>query len=144
MKRCNACFRYAVGKPTYCPHCGRSYDVRLCPRGHASPRNVQFCSVCGSDNLSTAAPPEDLLARASRLVLVAAFWMFGAIAAGALALAFLRSLDVNALAAPLLQLGVALALLYWTSTLLPGPVRKVGKAAGRRAWKAVKERQKRP
>ena len=138
MKRCTACFRYAAGRPTYCPHCGRSYGVRLCPRGHASPRNVQFCSICGSADLSTPAPPEALLARASRVVLVATLWLFGSIAAGALAVSFLASLDVGQLAGPLVSLALMWALIYWTSTLLPGPVRKVGRAAARHAWKGIR------
>jgi hypothetical protein len=144
MKRCNACFRYAVGKPTYCPHCGRSYEVRLCPRGHASPRNVQFCSICGSGDLSTPAPPEDVLARASRWLLVFALYAFGVIAAGSVGVALIASLDLRQLAGPLFSLAVMWALLYWTSTLVPGPIKKVGRAAGRRAWRAIKGGRERP
>jgi len=99
---------------------------------------VQFCSICGSADLSTPAPPEALLARASRVVLVATLWLFGSIAAGALAVSFLASLDVGQLAGPLVSLALMWALIYWTSTLLPGPVRKVGRAAARHAWKGIR------
>lgn len=143
MKRCNACFRYALDDPRYCPNCGRSYDVRICVRGHLNPRTVQFCTECGSDDLSTPAPPEGLLGRLSRWVLVGAVYFFVAIVGISLVLGLLASLDLRDLTEPLLMLALMLAFLYWTTTLLPGPVKRIGRAAGRQVVKAVKGRQRR-
>lgn len=56
MRFCNHCGRYTAGKPLYCTFCGRSYDVRLCPRKHVNPRYAELCSQCGSRELSTPHP----------------------------------------------------------------------------------------
>jgi hypothetical protein len=44
------------GQPLFCNSCGRSYDVKLCPRRHANPRTAEACSQCGSRDLSTPQP----------------------------------------------------------------------------------------
>jgi hypothetical protein len=143
MKRCNYCFRYALDQPTFCPYCGRSYDVRLCPRGHVNPRNVQFCATCGSDELSTPAPPESLLGRLSRWTLKITLYMTAAVMLMAIGAGLVASLDWSMLAQPLVALLLMLGVIYWTTTLLPGPIKKVGKAAGRQIAKSVKSRRKR-
>ena len=56
MKYCYQCGRITTGKPLYCNSCGRSYDVKLCPRAHANPRSAEVCSQCGSRDLSTPQP----------------------------------------------------------------------------------------
>src|SRR5438477_12444657 len=61
MRWCSECRRYLPGYPHYCPSCGRTFSVRLCPRGHANPRHVAFCIECGSDTLSRPAPAEPKL-----------------------------------------------------------------------------------
>ena len=61
MRWCAQCRRYVGGQPRFCASCGRTFQVRLCPRGHASHRNVAYCAECGSDDLSTPAPPESRL-----------------------------------------------------------------------------------
>ena len=140
MKRCTSCFRYSPGRPSYCPHCGRSYGVRLCGRGHANPRHAQFCAQCGSDDLSTPSAPESPLSRLShwslRLCVTVSLLAFCA----AIALSFIAALDWSQLTPAFIRLGLVLALLYWANTLLPGPVKKVGKAVGRGAWTAIRNR----
>lgn len=73
MKYCNNCGKVTTGDPLYCSTCGRTYDVRLCPRQHVSPRGAEICSKCGSRELSTPQPaiPVGLrfLALMARLVL---------------------------------------------------------------------------
>jgi RNA polymerase subunit RPABC4/transcription elongation factor Spt4 len=73
MKYCNECGRMTPGEALYCSHCGRTYDVRLCPRQHVSPRGAEVCAKCGSRELSTPHPaiPMGLrfLALMARLVL---------------------------------------------------------------------------
>jgi RNA polymerase subunit RPABC4/transcription elongation factor Spt4 len=56
MRYCSNCKKLTAGKPPYCNFCGRSYGVRLCPRGHNNPRAAEACSECGSMELSTPAP----------------------------------------------------------------------------------------
>jgi len=52
MRYCWSCKRLTVGKPLFCNHCGKSYDVKYCPRLHENPRGAQACSQCGSRDLS--------------------------------------------------------------------------------------------
>jgi hypothetical protein len=56
MKYCHHCGRLTSGEPMFCQFCGRSYDVKLCPRLHANPRWAEVCSQCGSRELSTPQP----------------------------------------------------------------------------------------
>ncbi|MGA3197376.1 MAG: zinc ribbon domain-containing protein [Terriglobales bacterium] len=56
MKYCNQCGKMTAGDALYCSHCGRTYDVRLCPRQHVNPRGAEVCSKCGSRELSTPQP----------------------------------------------------------------------------------------
>jgi RNA polymerase subunit RPABC4/transcription elongation factor Spt4 len=58
MRYCYHCNRITHGKPLFCQFCGRTYDVKLCPRLHRNPRNAQICSQCGSRDLSTPAPKQ--------------------------------------------------------------------------------------
>jgi len=56
MKYCYQCGRATMGEPLFCQFCGRSYDVKLCPRQHPNPRYAEVCSQCGSRELSTPQP----------------------------------------------------------------------------------------
>ena len=56
MKYCYNCNHITPGEPLYCNFCGRSYDVKLCPRRHVNPRRAEACSQCGSRDLSTPQP----------------------------------------------------------------------------------------
>lgn len=53
MRYCNSCRKITSGRPSFCNYCGRSYDRKLCQRGHPNPRGAEACSECGSRNLST-------------------------------------------------------------------------------------------
>lgn len=63
MKFCWNCGYMTAGEPLFCGSCGRSYDVKLCPRLHANPRRAEVCSQCGSRDLSLPQPKVPLLAR---------------------------------------------------------------------------------
>src|SRR6266436_6397241 len=117
MKRCTACFRFHPGTPTFCSYCGRSFDVRICARGHRNPRGVQFCAECGSADLSTPAPPASFLHHLSGLVLYlfAAFTVASVVLAAGLAA--IKSIDWSALTPSLVELVLMLGVLYWTTTL---------------------------
>lgn len=56
MKYCYQCGRTTSGQPLFCTFCGRTYDVKLCPRLHVNPRFADCCSQCGSRELSTPQP----------------------------------------------------------------------------------------
>lgn len=56
MNYCYNCGHITPGEPLYCNYCGRSYDLKLCPRHHANPRSADVCSKCGSRELSTPQP----------------------------------------------------------------------------------------
>jgi len=62
MRYCSNCKKLTAGKPPYCNFCGRTYSVKLCPRGHQNPRAAEACSECGSMELSTPAPRGGALA----------------------------------------------------------------------------------
>lgn len=142
MKRCTACFRYSLGEPTFCNHCGRSYDVRICHRGHRNARGVRFCAECGSAELSTPAPPAGVLFTISLWVLRVVGLFVLVLAALVGIVGALSALPWSAIGPHLLSLAVVLGLLYWSTTLLPGPIKKVGKAAGKAAWKSISPRRK--
>ena len=55
MRYCPHCRRLSPGYPVICHYCGRTWYVRLCPRGHENPSNAQFCGACGSTDLSETA-----------------------------------------------------------------------------------------
>ncbi len=55
-KYCYGCNRTTIGEPLYCNFCGRTYDVKVCPRKHLNPRYAGACSQCGSKDLSTPQP----------------------------------------------------------------------------------------
>ena len=56
MKYCYGCGHTTAGEPLFCNSCGRSYDVKLCPKLHLNPRLAEACSQCGSRDLSTPQP----------------------------------------------------------------------------------------
>ena len=140
MRRCTSCFRFHPGTPTFCSYCGRSFDVRICSRGHRNPRGVQFCAECGSADLSTPAPPASFLHHLSGFVLYLFSGLTIALIVIAVVLAVLYSIDWSALTPSLVALVLMLAFLYWTTTLLPGPIRKIGKAAGKQVMKSVRKK----
>lgn len=113
--------------------------MRICSRGHRNPRGVQFCAECGSADLSTPAPPASFLHHLSGFVLYLFSALTIALIVIAVVLAVLYSIDWSALTPSLVALVLMLAFLYWTTTLLPGPIRKLGKAAGRQVMKSVRK-----
>ena len=104
MRRCTSCFRFHPGTPTFCSYCGRSFDVRICSRGHRNPRGVQFCSECGSADLSTPAPPASFLHHLSGVVLYLFSGLTIALIVISAVLALLYSIDWTALTPSLVAL----------------------------------------
>ena len=120
MKYCYNCNRVTVGDPSFCNFCGRSYNVKLCPRMHANPRNAETCSQCGSRDFSTPQPRvpwwapilEFVLSLVPALVLIVL--SIGAIAVFTTAL--LHHPEMLNAVIPLL---IALGVLWWLWSLIP-------------------------
>jgi hypothetical protein len=56
MRYCYNCNRVTIGDPLFCNFCGRSYNIKLCPKLHVNPRDAEACSRCGNRDLSTPQP----------------------------------------------------------------------------------------
>lgn len=57
-------------------------------------------------------------------------------------LGLVYSIDWSMLSGPFLMLVLMLGVLYWATTLLPGPIKKLGKAAGRQVTKSIRNRKR--
>jgi hypothetical protein len=114
MKICYECGRVSSGEPLFCNSCGRSYDVKLCPRLHPNGRNADVCSQCGSRDLSTPQPRVSLWWRVMESLLK---FLIGFLLV-CLSLLFAIALLKGLLSQPqmlngLIALGVLLAILWW-------------------------------
>src|SRR5258708_24482858 len=124
MKLCFSCGKVTTGTPAYCHYCGKTYNVRLCSRGHINPRSANVCSQCGSKELSTPQrkipfllkPLIFLLSHLTGLVLITALLVFVGF--------FVHKLfiDPNGLL-PLMCLGMLLGLLLLVWMMLPNFIR---------------------
>ena len=115
MKYCFQCNRVTGGEPLFCSRCGSSYDLKLCPRLHPSPRHAEVCSRCGSRDLSTPQPRVPIWGRALIAIVP---WLVGIPLAIATAFA---GVDIvcQLLARPEFQAGIAgLAILMGALWLL--------------------------
>jgi len=56
-------------------------------------------------------------------------------------LSALHSIDGEALSGPLVALVLMLGVLYWTTTLLPGPIKRLGAKAGRALWGSMRKKK---
>lgn len=141
MRYCTSCNRFQPGTPTFCATCGRSFGVRLCPRGHQCPTTAAFCAECGSADLSIATPRPSARQRFLHLAfLVAALAL--ALAPLAIVVPLLLSIDVESSLAQLITLVVLLVVLYAVvRTLLPGAVRRTAYKAGRSVTDAMRRRR---
>lgn len=121
MKYCYECGRITAGEPLFCQFCGRSYDVKLCPRHHPNPRNAEVCTQCGSRDLSTPQPKVSfgwhIFAVLVKVLL--------AILLGYASLAFLVALlSLREVQNWLICLGLLLAILWFLWGMLPQWFRK--------------------
>jgi RNA polymerase subunit RPABC4/transcription elongation factor Spt4 len=116
MKYCYECGRITAGDPRFCQFCGRTYDVKLCPRRHENPRFAEVCSQCGSRELSTPQPKVSFLWRAMEFLVRV---MVGLLIAFVL-LSFLYGLLTGPrTGGALMALGLLLGALFVLWTMLP-------------------------
>jgi hypothetical protein len=126
MKYCYECGRITAGEPLYCNFCGRSYDLKLCPRHHVNPRVAEVCSQCGSRELSTPQPRVSVLWRVLSFILKIVVGGFLVL----LSLALVAEVIKGALSNPqmqngLLALAILLGILWWMWSELPDWLRKL-------------------
>jgi hypothetical protein len=122
MKFCYQCGRMTAGEPIYCNSCGRSFDVKLCPRHHPNPRSAEVCSQCGSRELSTPQPRIsvwwkvlEFLAKVISGVLLVYLTIAG----------FVALLKTPQFQNALIVFGILIGLLWWLWSELPEWFRKL-------------------
>jgi hypothetical protein len=118
-----------AGEPLYCNSCGRSFDVKLCPRHHPNPRIAEVCSQCGSRELSTPQPRIsvwwkvlEFLAKVISGVLLVYLTLAG----------FVALLKTPQFQNALIVFGILIGLLWWLWSLLPEWFRKLVRRSLRR------------
>lgn len=116
MTYCYHCGRMTAGEPLFCGTCGRTYDVKLCPRRHSNPRHAEVCSQCGSRDLSMPQPKVPFLWRAGMFLAKVLMGLLLVLIALNVASAILQRPETqNALVC----LGILGALLWWLWSELP-------------------------
>lgn len=117
---CYNCNRITAGEPLFCNFCGRSYNVKLCPRLHPNPRNAQICSLCGSRDLSIPQPSVPLWARIVEFVLrVIPGLALTAVSVLTTALFIVAIFTRPGLLVPIIFLLIALGFLWWAWSQIP-------------------------
>lgn len=116
MKFCYECGKLAAGEPLYCGTCGRTYDVRLCPRAHVNPRGAEVCSKCGSRELSTPQPKIPMSLRLLAILIRLGLGLLLFYASISLVIALIRTPEVQR---SLVAFGALLAALWCLWSKLP-------------------------
>jgi hypothetical protein len=125
MKFCYGCGRATPGDPLFC-NCGKTYDVKLCPRFHSNSRWAEVCSKCGNRDLSTPQPRVSFWWRALEFVVRAfsgALLLFLSLAAVIAALKEL--LPRPEVQMSLVTIGILLLILWLLWAQLPEWFRKL-------------------
>lgn len=134
MRYCYNCGWITPGEPRFCHSCGRSYDVKLCPRLHRNPRQAEVCSECGSRELTTPQPKVPLWTRLLLFLLSVLPGIVLLLLSALFLIAFVSALSVNRTLEPRFALGgLAIALLWLIYIKLP---RFVWRSMDRRRMKA--------
>ena len=116
MKYCYQCGKMTAGEPLYCGTCGRTYDVKLCPRQHVNPRGAEVCSKCGSRELSTPQPRIPMVYRLLAILVRLALGLLLFYATLELLIGLVSSPEVQR---ALVAFGLLLAVLWWLWSKLP-------------------------
>lgn len=125
MKYCYNCNRITAGEPLFCNFCGKSYNIKLCPRLHVNPRRAEVCSQCGSRDLSTPQPRVPFWGRILVALLTFVFWAAILTLTFLFALVFLREVFTNTnVLNDLIGIGIMLGLFWWMWMQIPLWMRK--------------------
>ena len=131
MKYCYQCGRMTAGEPLFCNHCGRSYDVKLCPRLHQNPRGAEVCSQCGNRELSTPQPKIPMSWRLLALLFRLGLGLLLFYITLSLLVALVRSAQFQQF---LVVTGLAVGGLWWCYSKLPDWLQNLIRALWR--WKS--------
>ena len=129
MKFCYQCGRLTAGEALFCGSCGRTYDVKLCPRLHPNPRHAEVCSQCGSRELSTPQPRVSLWWKALEFLAQVAF---GVVLVYLSIAGFVAVMRMPEFQCALIVFGILIGLLWWLWSLLPEWFRKLVRRSLRR------------
>ncbi len=113
---CYNCGHLTPGEPLFCNYCGRSYDVKLCPRLHPNPRSADVCSKCGSRELSTPQPKVPAVWKLLAIVIRLALGLFLFWVTLTFLIALLKNTQIQAL---MVSLGLLLLSLWIVWSQLP-------------------------
>ena len=116
MTYCYNCGHMTAGEPLFCSKCGRTYDVKLCPRLHPNPRNAEVCSKCGSRELSTPQPKIPMSWRLLAIIARLGIGLSLFYASLSLVIALLHTPEVQR---ALVAVGMLLGCLWWLWSKLP-------------------------
>jgi hypothetical protein len=132
MKFCYQCGKASAGDPPFCSKCGRTYDVRLCPRLHRNSRFAKACAQCGSRELSEAQPQVSHWWKVLEFLAKVAFGIFLVYFS---LTALLDLLQRPQFQAGVLVIGILLGLLWWLWSQLPEWFRKF-------VWRFLKRKER--
>lgn len=125
MTFCYYCSKITTGEPLFCSSCGRTYDLKLCPRLHPNPRSSEVCSRCGSRELSTPQPRVSLRWKFLEWLLRTFFGILVVVVTLVLVFGFITELlQTQAGQTGVILLGMLLILLSWVWSKLPEWLRK--------------------
>ena len=120
MTYCYNCNHITTGKPLFCDQCGRSYNVKLCPRQHVNPRNAEVCSGCGSRDLSIPQPRVPIWSRILVFLLSLVPGLILTILSFAVAVLLFRAIvESPQMLFAIVFLGIAAGVLLWIWSELP-------------------------
>jgi hypothetical protein len=120
-----------AGAPLFCNHCGRSYDVKLCPRLHPNPRGAEVCSQCGSREMSTPQPKIPLSWRLLAVLVRLGLGLLLFYISLSLFIDLIRTAQFQRF---LVVTGIAVGGLWWCYSKLPDWLQKLIRALWR--WKS--------
>ncbi len=125
MRYCHNCGKVTTGQPLYCQFCGRTYNVKLCPRNHPNSRTATVCSQCGSRELSVPSPRVPFWLRPLMFLLSILPGFILLFVSALFVAAFIRQLfsDSNNLLG-LMLVGLMLGFAWYVWMQLPGFFRK--------------------
>ena len=136
MKFCYECGKASAGDPPFCSKCGRSYDVRLCPRMHKNSRFAKACSQCGSREFSEPQPQVSLWWKVLEFVLKTGFGIFLVFVSLIVLSDLMRRPEVQA---GLIVVSILIGLLWWAWSQLPEWFRKIVSRSLRRRKETDRE-----
>jgi hypothetical protein len=122
MKYCYECGHVTGGEPLFCHNCGRSYNVKLCPRQHMNPRFAEVCSQCGSRDLSTPQLKVSVWWHIGAFLLKA---LLGVLLVCASLFLLVALLSLREVQNGLIAIGLLLGVLWFLWGMLPDWLRKV-------------------